>query len=237
MFDEDDLLPLSALQHLLFCERRAALVHIEGVWAENVATIEGAHLHEKTHTTQSTEVRGDLRIASALCLRSLRLGLSGKADVVEFHRVKEFSLPSQGLLAEGVSLPGVSGLWRPFPVEYKRGRLRHEKGYEVQLCAQALCLEEMLNVEVPAGAIFYGKTRRRYEVDFDHKLREETVAAAARLHKLARERKTPPARYEKKCEKCSLLNLCMPKAVTPRRNVRRYLSQAFSENHENIERG
>lgn len=229
-FTEDDLLPLSALQHLLFCERRAALVHVEGIWAENPFTVDGRHLNERAEGPDY-ETHGDIRVARGLSLRSLRLGLSGKADVVEFHPVAEAlsgpNPPERGSGHMGVALPGVSGHWRPFPVEYKRGRLRHEEGYEVQLCAQALCLEEMLNVEVPAGALFYGKTHRRLEVEFDSNLRNETESAAGRLHQLVRSGETPPARYDKKCESCSLIDLCLPTALTARRSVRRYLLSAF----------
>ena len=230
-FTEDDLLPISALQHLLFCERRAALVHIEGIWAENPFTVDGRHLNERAEGPD-VGMHGDLRVARGLSLRSFRLGLSGKADVVEFHRVLEtVPGPNQPGRASpmGAVLPGVSGHWRPFPVEYKRGRLRHEEGYEVQLCAQALCLEEMLQVEVPAGALFYGKTRRRLQIEFDPKLRRETESAAARLHLLIRSGETPPAVNEKKCEGCSLIDLCLPAVLGGRRSVRRYLSGAFAD--------
>jgi len=214
---EDDLLPVSALADLVFCPRRAALHHLEGMWEENLYTIEGYFLHEKAHAPPPTESRGEIRVAWGLPLRSFRLGLSGKADVVEFHLTKE----------TGVELPGLAGCWQPFPVEYKRGRLRREEGYLVQLCAQALCLEEMLKVEVPAGAIFYGQPKRRLEVVFDQKLRRQTEAAASQLHELFRSRQTPLAKYEKKCDSCSLIDLCLPKAGEASGRVRQYLSSAF----------
>jgi CRISPR-associated exonuclease Cas4 len=226
-FSEDDLLPVSALADLVFCERRAALHHVEEIWADNVFTVEGTFLHQKAHSEDRLESRGDVRIARGLRLRSLRLGLSGIADVVEFHRLLEgeAAAPSQGnSLPSGVPLSGARGLWQPFPVEYKRGRLRREEGYEVQLCAQALCLEEMLGVAVPVGAVFYGQPRKRLEVTFSEELRKETETAAARLHELTRAGKTPPARYEKKCESCSLLTLCMPKTTGGRKSVDRYLA-------------
>jgi len=223
MFSEDKLLPVSALQHLIFCERRAALVFIERLWDENLFTVEGRHLHERTHETK-TEVRGDLRIARGLRIKSLRLGLSGMADVVEFHRLPDG--PEEDSMTDepsGVRLESVDGLWRPFPVEYKRGRLRNEKGYEIQLCAQALCLEEMLHTTIKAGALYYGKTGRRLDVAFDRKLRAQMERAAAHLHELIEGEETPRARFDKKCEKCSLLHLCMPKATSSQRNVSRYL--------------
>lgn len=228
LFSEDDLLPLSVLADLLFCERRAALHQIEGVWEDNLFTIEGTHLHQKVDDDLPVEARGEVRITRGLMLRSLHLGLSGKADVVEFHRLEADASSPTGL-AQGISLAGASNLWRPYPVDYKRGRLRHEEGFEVQLCAQALCLEEMLGVSVPAGAIFYGKPRRRLEVLFDAALRDETTRAAARLHELIQSGKTPQARYEKKCESCSLMSLCMPKVTGSRKSVSKYLSQALME--------
>jgi CRISPR-associated exonuclease Cas4 len=229
-FAEDDLLPLSALADIVFCERRAALHHIEKLWEDNIFTAQGTVMHQHAHELR-TEVRENARIVRGLRLRSLTLGLTGKADVVEFHRLPDAGRESTGYgeLPPGTDLKGVSGQWQPFPVEYKRGRLRHEEGYEIQLCAQALCLEEMLEVAVPSGAIYYGRTRRRLEVAFDDKLRAQTDAAAARLHELVREGKTPAARYEKKCEKCSLLPLCMPKALGVGRSAQRYLANVLRE--------
>jgi len=218
MFSEDELLPLSALQHLMFCERQCALIHIEQVWAENVLTVQGHQLHERSDETE-TESRGDIRIARGLRIRSLRLGLSGKMDVVEFHRVESESI-------QGISITGIDGFWYPVPVEYKRGKPKTDHSDEVQLCAQALCLEEMLNVSVPAGAVFYGKPRRRLDVNFTQQLRAETEAAAARLHELFRNGRTPPAVYEKKCESCSLMHLCMPK-VCSNKNVEKYILRSI----------
>ncbi len=219
MYSEDDLLPLSALQHLMFCERRAALVFLEQCWDENCATTEGLILHEKIETGL-TEVRGPVRIARSLLLRSLHLGLSGKADVVELHQISD-----ERANEDGFSLPALSGRWQPFPIEYKRGRLREEEGYEVQLCAQAICLEEMLGVRVPTGAVFYGASRRRHSVTFNGALRHHTEEAARRLHELFDSRQTPPARYEKKCTQCSLFHLCMPRVAGAGRSARAYLEE------------
>lgn len=231
MYDEADLLPISALQHLAFCERQWALIHLEGMWAENRLTVEGHHLHDRTHNPE-TESRGDLRVARGLRLRSLRVGLSGIADVVEFHRVAEVpeayaSRPNQ--TPAGVSLPGVPGQWRPAPVEYKRGRPKLGPYDKMQLCAQALCLEEMLVVSIPAGFLFYGEPRQRHEVELTSDLREQTEKMAARLHELTRAGKTPSARYEKKCESCSLLTLCLPKTTDGRKSAGRYLTSIIDE--------
>lgn len=207
-FTEDDLLPISALQHLLFCERQCALIHIEGLWAENRLTVEGRHLHDKAHEGRS-ETRSGVRIVRGLALRSFRLGLVGKADVVEFH-------------AESDTPDG-----RPFPVEYKRGRPKKHNADKVQLCAQALCLEEMLGTPVPAGALFYGRTRRRLDVPFDEALRRLTQDTAGRLHALIASRRTPAAVREPKCERCSLLHLCLPEAMGPRRSAGRYVARVL----------
>jgi CRISPR-associated exonuclease Cas4 len=220
MFDEDDLLPLSALQHLVFCERRCALVHIENVWAENVLTIQGEHMHDKVHEDgDRTESRGDVRIARGLPLRSLRLGLSGIADVVEFHRVTE----------GGIHLACVRGMWNPFPVEYKRGRPQKDRCYEVQVCAQAMCLEEMLDIGIPEGALFYGTTRHRFDVNFNAALRSETEYAAKRLHNLIQSRITPQAVREPKCDRCSLLEICMPEVAAKSHSAKSYLDGAIKK--------
>lgn len=232
LFPEDDLLALSALQHLVYCERRCALVHIEGLWSENRFTLEGAHLHDRADETGArTESRGDMRICRGLPLRSLRLGLSGKADVVEFHRLASSAAAEKTVgLQDGVELARTPGRWKPFPIEYKVGHMRHERCYEVQLCAQALCLEEMLGVSVPCGALFYGKSQRRHDVDFDVLLRRETETAAARLHELIAGRVTPKARKEPKCERCSLLAECLPEAMKQRKSASAYLRGAVAEN-------
>lgn len=195
---------------------------IEGLWAENLFTMEGRHLHERSDEP-TVESRGDVRIARGLRIRSYKLGLVGKADVVEFHRPATKDKP------EYVHAEGPVGLWRPYPVEYKRGHFRREEGYEVQLCAQALCLEEMLGIGVPTGAIFYGKPRRRLDVALDDSLRLKTVEAAAHLHELVRAGKTPNAEYGKRCKSCSLFDCCMPKTIGRRKNVEKYLAEAFSE--------
>ncbi len=214
---EDELLPLSGVQHLVFCERQAALIHVEQVWADNAYTIGGTHRHAGVHEeAPRRERRGGLLIVRGLTLRSLELGLSGIADVVEFHRVE----------LGGATIPGVRGLWKPFPVEYKSGRRKRHRADEVQLCAQGMCLEEMLGVPVEEGALFYGKEQRRMGVEFDETLRQLTLDAARRFRGLIETGITPPARKEKKCETCSLLGLCMPEAMTRRRSARRYVLAA-----------
>ena len=208
MFSEDELLPLSALQRLLFCERQCALTHIEQLWEENRLTAEGRVLHKKVHET-GDESRGDVRIARGIRLRSLRLGLVGQADVVEFHRCGD--------------------TWVPFPVEYKRGKPKAGNSDLVQVCAQALCLEEMLITPVPAGALFYGTTRRRTVVVFDQSLRDLTTASTDRLHQLIDRGITPPAIYTKKCDRCSLFSLCLPKSAGQNKSALAYLRRMVNE--------
>jgi len=221
MYTEDDLLPLSALQHLAFCPRQWGLIHLEQVWAENRLTAEGRALHEKTHSDE-TENRPDLRIVRGLWLHSYRLGLIGQADVVEFVRWP--AAPG-----EGVKLDDAEGFWRPVPVEYKRGKPKPDLCDEVQLCAQALCLEEMLHVWIEEGAIYYGQPRRRQAVQLDAILRQETELQVRRMHELFRDGITPSARYEKKCQSCSLLEICMPKITGVRKDVEYYLQKDWTD--------
>jgi len=208
-FAEDNLLPISALQHLLFCPRQCVLIHIERLWEENVLTAEGRIAHEKVDEG-GAETRAGRKTVFGLPLRSLRLGLIGKADVVEFS------------LAAAVKMAA-------FPVEHKRGRPKQKDCDRVQLCAQAMCLEEMLGVNVTGGALFYGKTRRREDVVFDAGLRRLTEETAVRLHELIDAGITPRAEYAKKCRSCSLVELCMPKVSSVKRSVERYLRTAGEE--------
>ncbi len=189
-YTEEQLLPISALQHFVFCPRQCALIHIEQVWSENRFTVEGHHLHEKVHE-RGHESRGDVRIETGLSLRSLELGLFGMADVVEMHRQDD-------------------GSCQPFPIEYKRGKPKKDASDTVQLCAEAMCLEEMLDCHIAAGALFYGKTRRRKAVSFDDALRQLTVETARQLHDLIDAENTPPPLNEPKCQICSLKYLFMP---------------------------
>jgi len=231
MYSEDELLPISALQHLEFCPRQWALMYLENVWDENELTAQGRIMHELVDRP-SREWQGDIFVARSLRLRSLRLGLTGIADVVEFHPVTP-----DGGSDRGIALPGLDGLWRPYPVEYKRGRPKLSACDEVQLCAQALSLEEMLKASVPLGAFFYGQPRRRHEVIFDSTLRLKTEALALRLHSLTMTGTTPEAEYTRKCRSCSIYEWCRPKSIGRKKSARRYLeliclSDKYSEEQE-----
>ena len=221
MFTEDELLPISALQHLAFCERQWALIHLEGIWKENRLTAEGTILHDRAHEAV-TEVRGNIRIARGLRLRSLRLGLIGKLDVVEFRKVKDQK--------RGVKLYGSADYWEPLVVEYKRGNPKIGREDEVQVYAQVMCLEEMLGVTISTASIFYGQPRRRHEVVMDDSLRDETERLITRLHELTLAGVTPLSEYQSKCKSCSLITACLPQTMTGRVSVKNYVKKMIVDN-------
>jgi CRISPR-associated exonuclease Cas4 len=197
---EEELLPLSGIQHFTFCRRQWALIHLEGQWAENLRTTQGQLFHERAHDSQQRERRGDTLILRDLSVFSHTLGLSGKCDVVEFHADPQ-----------GVPLQGESGLWTPFPVEYKRGAPKEHDADRLQLCAQAICLEEMLCCAIPEGALFYGETRRREPVLFDESLRAQVSQLSEQMHQMFRRGTTPAPPKGRSCGACSLKELCLPK--------------------------
>jgi CRISPR-associated exonuclease Cas4 len=195
MFTEDELLPISALQHLLFCERQTALIHLEQVWVENGFTAEGRVLHERVDV-EHHESRKSFRQEFGMALRCLQHGLIGKADLVECW------------LGPG------SGVVKAVPVEFKRGSDKENDCDRVQLCAQALCLEEMLGITVPIGQFYYLRDHRRTTVEIDANLRQRTLDAAGQFRAIIQGTSTPIAVYEKKkCEPCSLIDLCLPKSA------------------------
>lgn len=216
-YREEDYLLLSGLQHFKFCRRQWALIHIEQQWAENYRTVDGALMHSKAHEKGSAESRGDLLIVRSLSVFSPTLGVSGECDVVEFHRTPD-----------GISLNGRDGLWQPYPVEYKRGRHNERTGDQLQLCAQAMCLEEMLCCDIPEGALYYGETRRRLTVAFTEDLRREVRETLAEMHDLFRRSHTPKVTPSKACNACSLKDLCLPKLLR-KQSVQKYLTDALEE--------
>ena len=224
----DDLLPLSGVQHLVFCERQCALIHVERLWRDNRLTTEGVQMHRRVHETgPRRELRGDVLVARGLPLRSYELGLVGKADVVEFHRAAPTAEHASRAASLTALLPGVGGEWTARPVEYKRGRPKPDHCDDVQLCAQAMCLEEMLGVAVREGSLFYGAAQHRHDVSFSEDLRRETRVAAARFHELVRSGTTPRARRAPKCRRCSLFAICRPDRTGPGRSAKRYLADAI----------
>lgn len=210
MEDDTLLVPLSALQHHLYCPRQCALIHLEGLWSENRFTAEGRILHERAHGGGS-EKRGSVRIVRALPLRHPDLGLIGVADVVEFH--------------------GKAGA--PFPVEYKRGKPKAHRADEAQLCAQALCLEAMFGQPAPEGALFYGEPKRRTPVVFDEALRALTLGAVTAVRAMLTTGVTPPPVWaSRKCGACSLIDECQPKRLTRPPSVARWLAGALDETED-----
>ncbi|WP_163869945.1 CRISPR-associated protein Cas4 [Myxococcus eversor] len=196
---------LSALQHLLFCERQAALIHVEQLWREDVNTALGRLLHERVDLP-GHDARPGCRVERAVRLGCSRLRVSGRADLVEYH-------------PDPASPMG----WRPYPVEVKRGRRKSHDADAVQLCAQALCLEEMHGVEVPEGALFHGAEHRRRAVLFDARLRARTEEAIARMHELLARRCVPVVPRAPKCAACSLEPMCLPQVTAGQRSVSEHL--------------
>lgn len=213
---EDSLL-LSGLQHFAFCRRQWALIHVEQLWEENLLTTQGMLMHERAHDGPD-ETRGDLLTVRGLAIRSGELGIHGVCDVVEFHRDE----------AQGVPLHGRTGRFRVVPVEYKRGRPKEHSADALQLCAQALCLEEMLVCDIPLGYLYYGETRRRTEVLFDQALRDEVRKMVAEMRDCFRRGHTPRVKYSKACGACSLAEVCVP-SIRKNTSAKDYMQAAFEE--------
>ncbi len=224
-YSDEDLLLLSGIQHMAFCERQWALIHIEQAWAENVRTVEGHHLHERVDDPDKDETRGDRLIIRAMPIISRTLGLQGVADVVEFCRVFEKSERSCALFDR-------EGWWEVFPVEYKRGKPKTDDRDAVQLCAQAIALEEMLKISIPSGALYYGQTHRRENVDFSEKLRSRTYQFAEHMHRQFERRITPPAVKGKLCTSCSLTEICQPQLSMKHKPVAAYIRRMLDQKEE-----
>ncbi len=201
---EDALIPLSALQHYLYCPRQCALIHVEQQWAEDGATAEGKLLHTRVDTAGPDRRRG-VKTVRGLAIRSLALGVVGKADAVEFH------------------------FTAPLPIEYKRGRPKSHRADEVQLCAQALCLEEMFDTEIPEGALFYGELRRRVSVPFDATLRTLTTSVAQAARAMIAAGTTPPPIFQPGCKRCSLSALCQPERLAKPPRVEAWLARQLAD--------
>lgn len=197
--DEDRSFPLSAVSHYSFCPRRCALIHSERIWSENYFTASGRELHANVDAGGS-ESRRERRFARSLRLFSRELGVSGIADVVEFQRDDEAGAP----------VLGWQGRWIPYPVEYKWGTAKNEMPYERQLCAQAICLEELFHVRIPEGALYLGVEKHRRPVILAEALRNETKTVCAEIRRMLESGETPPAQSAPYCKSCSLVDDCMP---------------------------
>lgn len=198
-----DSISISALNHYAYCPRRCALIHVEQTFDENIYTMRGRNLHERTDTPEESGQEGEARVERALPLWSKRLGLIGKADVVEFHEET------------------------PYPVEYKSGHRRQWDNDDLQLCAQAICLEEMTDKPVPCGAIYHHGSRRRREVVFDKSLRHCVEEAVVAIRKMLTERVLPPPVNDKRCEHCSLNESCLPSVIGEQDRAKRLVKDLF----------
>jgi len=212
LYNEDELLSLSGIQHFAFCERQWGLIHVENQWVENVRTVEGKHLHQKVDDPYFTETRGDVKTVRSVPLVSKKLGLYGVADVLELQKLSEDN----------------SGV-RYSIVEYKRGKPKPDDRDEVQLCAQAICLEEMLAITLDYGYLYYGETKHRHRVVFDDSLRTRVKELTVRMHMLYAQGETPSALKGKRCKNCSMVNICIPKIGKGGNKTGKYLASVFDE--------
>lgn len=200
MYNEDDYLLLSGIQHFAFCRRQWALIHIEQKWEENLRTVEGNILHERAHNEKLSEKRGGVITTRGMAIKSSVLGVSGSCDIIEFHEDPN-----------GVKIFGRRGKFIPLPVEYKRGHAKSSDADRLQLCAQAICLEEMLVCKIEYGYLFYGETKRREEVLFTDELRDNVHKMMKEMHAHFDRRYTPKVKTGSFCKACSLQDVCLPK--------------------------
>lgn len=220
MYNEDEFLQLSGIQHFAFCRRQWALIHIEMQWKENLRTVEGQILHENAHNPEMNEKRGNVIVVRAMPVHSRKMGVSGECDVVEFHKSDK-----------GAHINGREGVYMPVPVEYKRGEPKSDNIDILQLAAQALCLEEMFCTDINYGYIYYGETRHRLKVDFDYEIRNEVVELFEEMHLYYRRGYTPKVKISKKCNACSLKDLCVP-VLNKNKSVAEYIDKFISETGE-----
>lgn len=216
MLNDAEFLLLSGIQHFAFCKRQWALIHIEQQWEENVRTIEGSYMHRQTDDAYLIGANSSKVTWRAIQLVSHQLGLIGRADVVELKKSDW-----------GIQLAGRSGLWIPYPIEYKCGKPKPNDIDEVQLCAQAICLEEMLGVEIREGALYYGSTKRRSEVSLSPGLRNRVFMLANDMHELYNRGITPLPDFKPQCKSCSLYDICLPKSLAQSRSVKEYLNSGL----------
>ncbi len=217
MYEENEFLQLSGIQHFAFCRRQWALAYIEMQWQENVRTVEGRLLHEKAHDTTSREKRGDLLISRGMPIHSRTLGISGECDVVEFHREED-----------GITLQGYEGTYKVVPVEYKKGKPKQGNADILQLTAQAMCLEEMLCCDIPFGYLYYGEIRRREKIEFSKEIRKEVCEMFREMHGYFSRQYTPKVRWSKSCNACSLKDICLP-VLGKKKSVKNYLDEHLNE--------
>lgn len=217
MYNEDEYLMLSGIQHFSFCRRQWALIHIEQQWSENYRTVDGKIFHDKAHDRFATEKRGGQIISRGMPVFSSTLGISGECDVVEFHEN-----------INGVNINGREGKYAIIPVEYKRGEPKKDNSDILQLTAQAMCLEEMFLCSVEKGYLYYGETRHRIEVLFSEELRSEVSAMFKEMHDYFSRRYTPKVKWSKACNACSLKDICLP-VLLKNKSVKEYIEKHLEE--------
>lgn len=216
-YREDDFLMLSGIQHYAFCPRQWALIHIEQQWEENYYTVMGNIMHENAHDKDFTQKRNHVVITRGMPVFSRTMGVRGDCDVVEFHQNKD-----------GIPLKNYSGIFQPIPVEYKRGKPKEHDADVLQLCAQAMCLEEMLVCTVPKGFLYYGETRRRIEVLFEEELRKKVTDTFEKMHQMMERSYTPKGKMTKACKSCSLAERCLPN-LNKKSSVKDYIQRNLEE--------
>ncbi len=216
MYREDEYLLLSGIQHFAFCRRQWALIHIEQLWEENFRTVDGNLMHKNAHDVGFNEKRGDVITIRGMAVASPTLGVSGECDVVELVKSPE-----------GISVFGKEGKYLVYPIEYKRGTVKADYCDELQITAQAICLEEMLCCHIPYGFLYYGEIRRRVKVEFTKELRERVISAFDEMHKLYNRGYTPKVKRTKTCNACSLKNICLP-SLYKRKTVREYMDEMLA---------
>lgn len=223
MYSEEEYIHLSDVQHFAYCPRQWALIHLEQQWNENLRTFEGRMLHERVHDASNSEKRGDVLTMRGMKVFSRTMGVSGECDAVEFHLDKN-----------GVPLHGRQGLYTAIPIEYKRGKPKEHDADRLQLCAQALCIEEMLACEVQYGYLFYGEIRRRTKVEFNAELRQKVTNAFKQMHEYTARGHTPKVKPRKGCNACSLKDICVPK-LNKNRSARAYINGRLQEEADTCE--
>lgn len=216
-YNEEDFLQLSGIQHFCFCRRQWALIHIEQQWQENIKTVEGNIVHERCHDDGFIEKRGELLITRGLRVFSRELGVTGQCDVVEFKKSDN-----------GCWLQGYNGVWLPYPIEYKRGKSKLIDADRLQLCGQAMCLEQMLQVRIEQGALYYNETHRREIVDFTQEVREKVRAMLAEMHLYYQKAYTPRVKPRSGCNSCSLKEICLP-VICKNNDVAEYYNSFLGE--------
>lgn len=219
-YEEEDYLMISGIQHFQFCRRQWALIHIEQQWDENVHTVIGELMHKKVHDPFLTEKRKGVLITRALPVSSKEMGISGECDLVEFHKGDD-----------GIKLHGHNGFYQVYPIEYKKGKPKQADEDILQLAAQAMCLEEMFSAKIENGAIFYGETRKRENIEFTDDLREKVKTIFQEMHQYYERRYTPKVKWSKSCNGCSLKEICLPllgKTIP----AKTYIKQMLTEGKE-----